>query len=191
MTNASSSPSGKKIALATSGALLVALIVLVTVVLPAEYQLDPLGTGKMLGLLNLSREGPMALTGEEATFQVDAIEFELASFESVEYKYRLEQGSSLLFDWRASGELVYDLHAEPDDAEEGYAESFAAGKADHERGTYVAQFAGIHGWFWENRGPRPVTLTLTTAGFYSGATEFRDGWETPRQPDTAQSLLSR
>jgi len=190
LTKPSASPSVKSIVLATSGALLVALIILITVVLPAEYQLDPLGTGKVLGLMSLSREGPVALTSEDAAFQVDAVTFELASFESVEYKYRLEQGASLLFDWRASGELVYDLHAEPDGADAGYAESFAAGKAEAGRGSYVAQFPGIHGWFWENPGPQPVTLTLTTAGFYSGATEFRAGWETARQPEEAASRMS-
>ena len=46
--------SAGKIAMATIVALLVAGVILVTTVLPAEYGIDPLGTGKALGLLDLA-----------------------------------------------------------------------------------------------------------------------------------------
>jgi len=191
VTVAESAPSAKRILLTTLSSLVVAAVILVAVVLPAEYNLDLLGTGEMLGVVGLSRDAPTAVTDQEATFRVDTASYELASFESVEYKYRLEQGASLVFDWQATGEVVFDLHAEPDGAEAGYAETFAKGRSLSQRGTYVAQFSGIHGWFWENRSPKPVTVTLVTSGFYSGATEFRDGFETPMQPSTAAESLAR
>ena len=46
-----------RLAVATGAALLVAGLVLVAVVLPAEYALDPLGTGAKLGLLDLGLTG--------------------------------------------------------------------------------------------------------------------------------------
>jgi len=46
--------SAGKIAMAAIVALLVAGVILVTAVLPAEYGIDPLGTGKALGLLDLA-----------------------------------------------------------------------------------------------------------------------------------------
>jgi hypothetical protein len=46
-------PSRKRILLATGAVLVVSAIVVVTAVLPAEYGLDPLGTGSALGLLDL------------------------------------------------------------------------------------------------------------------------------------------
>jgi len=187
---AEKSGSGKRILLSTLGALMVAVVILLTLVLPAEYGIDPLGTGDALGLLDLSRQAPVAVTAEPASYAMDVIRFDLAPFESVEYKYRLEAGASLLFSWQASGETVYDLHAEPDGAEPGFAESFAQGRAVSDHGAYVAQFPGIHGWFFENRLPAAVTLTLTTAGFYSAAIEFRDGFETHRQPPLANAVLS-
>lgn len=49
-----SSPSLAKIAIATLTALIIAAIVLVVAVLPAEYGIDPLGTGKALGLNDLA-----------------------------------------------------------------------------------------------------------------------------------------
>jgi hypothetical protein len=46
-------PSGASLLKATLLALVVAGIVLVTMVLPAEYGIDPLGTGRALGLDDL------------------------------------------------------------------------------------------------------------------------------------------
>jgi len=48
-------PSKKKIAAATGVALLIAAVLLVVAVLPAEYGIDPLGTGKALGLTDLAK----------------------------------------------------------------------------------------------------------------------------------------
>lgn len=90
----------------------------------------------------------------------------------VEYKYRLAERASLLFSWAATGEVIYDFHSEPDGAPEGYAQSFEKGRTAQSNGSYAAPFSGIHGWYWENPGAEDVTITLTTAGFYTEATEF-------------------
>ena len=46
---------------------------------------------------------------------------------------------------------------------------------DQASGTLTAPFSGIHGWYWENTTDQPVTVTLTTAGFYNLSHEFRSG----------------
>lgn len=160
---------------ATLLAMGVATIILVTVVLPAEYGIDPLGTGERLGLTDLSRAGPSAVSDEPAPYRTDRIRFELAPFESVEYKYRIEQDGGMVFSWSATGEVLFDLHAEPDGGEPGYAESFEQGRDRSRNGTYVAPFPGIHGWFWENRNLEPVELELVSSGFFEHGIEFRDG----------------
>jgi hypothetical protein len=67
-----------------------------------------------------------------------------------------------------------EFHAEPDGAPRGYAETYemADGKSEAS-GTLTAPFSGIHGWYWENKGTEPVTVTLTSAGYYNMAHEFR------------------
>jgi len=169
---------------ASVASLVVASVLLVTVVLPAEYDLDPLGTGAALGLTGLSRTGPSALSDQPSPFRQDRIRFELAPFESVEYKYRMGVGAAMVFAWQASGEVVFDFHAEPDGAEEGYAESFEQGRDRIRYGSYVAPFAGIHGWFWENRGAETVTVILDASGFVDGAIEFRDNDQSERLPSS-------
>jgi hypothetical protein len=167
-------PSVRKILLATAGAAVAAAIILITAVLPAEYGIDPLGTGRLLGLTDLAGASGGAITRQDAAYKTNRATFELGPYEFVEFKYRLEQGASMIYSWTATGEVIYDFHSEPDGAPEGYAESFDKARLPEAHGTYTAPFSGIHGWFWENPGSKRVTITLTTAGFYSAAQEFRD-----------------
>ncbi len=165
-------PSPKKIAAATALALVAATAVLLVAVLPAEYGLDPLGTGKSLGLLALAKVRPITPQPEE--YRLDSVELGVNPSEWVEYSYRLEDSGSMLFSWQATGPVHYNFHSQPDGSPPGYAESFDQQETDQAHGTYAAPFSGIHGWYWENRGATEITITLTTAGFYSRARESRD-----------------
>lgn len=172
-------PARKNILIASLVALGVAALLLLTVILPAEFGVDPLGTGRLTGLIALSN----AETPFEEQLEVhrsDYVEFELGPFESVEYKYLLDLDAPMVFSWLADGELYYDMHAEPAGLGEEYAESFEQGNADRRMGSYHAPFAGIHGWFWENRGSRTVLVRLFSAGFYQTSTVFRDGGDFER-----------
>jgi hypothetical protein len=157
-----------------------ALVLLVTVILPAEYAIDPLGTGRFLGLVGLGT-GEQQIAGvnevQDEHYRIDEFSFTLAPFESLEYKYRLAEHAGLVYAWEATHELVFDLHAEPDGAEPGYAESFEQGRGVSRAGVYNAPFSGIHGWFWENRSQQDVSVTLRASGFFPAATEFRSGAE--------------
>ena len=79
-----------------------------------------------------------------------------------------------LYSWKATGRVSYELHAEPDGAPRGYAQSYEKGQArDLASGTLTAAFPGIHGCYWENPGENEVRVTLRTAGFYNMSHEFR------------------
>ena len=64
--------SAKKLITATVVAVVVAVFLLVGVVLPAEYGVDLVGTGSILGLLGLAQERPIALEPDE--YLVDTVE---------------------------------------------------------------------------------------------------------------------
>lgn len=183
----------QRIAVAGGAALLVAGLVLVLFVLPAEFAVDPLGTGARLGLLDLGVTGQRVAALTEAAaaggagqatvvvpqtrvFQQETVDFAVAAGEGMEYKYRLDQGKSLLYSWKASSPVDVEFHAEPDGAPPGYAETYekATGRSEAS-GTLTAPFSGIHGWYWENRSSEAVTVTLTSAGYYNLAHEFRTG----------------
>ena len=172
MTRTNDTPSTRNIAWVTAAAFLVAVLVVVAVVLPAEYGIDPLGTGGAFGLLGLSRVQPIG--AEEDTYKIDIFELELAPSEWAESTYRIEEGSSMLFSWEATGAVSFNFHSSPDGAPAGYAESFDSREVDRADGSYTAPFTGTHGWYWENLGSDYVTIRFTSAGFYSEAHQARD-----------------
>lgn len=175
-SNTAKQPGSIKILLVTLGAAVVAGLILVTLVLPAELNRDPLGVGEALGIMGLSESTAKTVNKETAPYREDTVSFQLLPFEFVEYKYQMHQGGSLLYSWSTTDTVSFDFHGEPENGPKGFAESFSIGKSDHENGAFTAPFSGVHGWFWENRGTDSVTVKLTTAGFYTATLEFRDGF---------------
>jgi hypothetical protein len=183
-----------RIAVAAGAALLVAGLVLVMFVLPAEFAVDPLGTGARLGLMDLGITGQQVealenagaagagqatiIVAQERPFQHETVEFALAPREGMEYKYRLDKGESLLYTWTAGAPVNFEFHAEPDGGPAGYAQTYEMKQAQTQAsGTLTAPFSGIHGWYWENTTDQPITVTLTASGYFNIAHEFR-----PNQP---------
>ncbi len=189
MTDTPVAASRRRILQASAIAAAIALIVLLVAVLPAEYGIDPLGTGKALGLTALAStdEAEPAVsstleavragvnTAQQGTLAEDTFTVELRPFEGVEYKYRVEKGGSMTYAWTASSDVGFDFHGEPDGAAEGFSESYGKGEGRAAQGVFIAPTPGVHGWFWENTGSGRVTITLTTSGFYTASTEYRDG----------------
>jgi hypothetical protein len=168
--------------------------VLVVAVLPAEYGIDPLGTGRALGLSDLFAAGANVDPATPATitaptggpvypqfneYRVDTREFTIQPGTGMEFKYELDKGATMLYSWKASAFVDFDFHTEPEGKPSSESDSFEKGTAAQKRGGYTAPYNGIHGWYWENKTDRPVTVTLTAAGFFDEATLFLP--ETPPQ----------
>ena len=176
-------PSKAKLVWATLAALGAAGVVLVSAVLPAEYDIDPLGIGEVLGLRVLSNPGvgtiavrPDGITAHGSSYRTDHRTFEIAPGSFVEYKYRLEEGRSMVYSWSASYWVRSEMHSEADGAEEGTADFFEVEERTLARhGGYVAPFPGIHGWYWLNETDDTVTVTLDASGFFSTSVELPKG----------------
>jgi len=214
-------PSLGKLALATFLAAIVAAIVLVVAVLPAEYGIDPLGTGKALGLTELSQATAKPAAAADSTtpktdapavivpvlepaadggapkmkgtfiaqpsrYKIDSREMTLKPGEGMEIKYNMRKGGGLIYSWIATEPLQFEFHGEPNvkpagkagtDYYETYELDDKVGKTES-HGTFVAPSTGIHGWFWENKSGKEVTLKLATAGYYDWIFENRNDKET-------------
>jgi hypothetical protein len=182
-----------RILFAAGAALLGAGLILVMFVLPAEYGVDPLGTGARVGLLDLGVVGQQvealsnaaATTGagestivvpQDRAFKQETIEFKVAPREGMEYKYRLDKGEALLYSWKTTAPVNVEFHAEPDGAPRGYAQTYEkVDRTSEASGTLTAPFSGIHGWYWENTTDQEIAVTLTSAGYYNLSHEFRNG----------------
>jgi len=186
-------PSKAAIAKAATIALVVALFLLFAAVLPAEYGVDPLKTGKVLGLTGLAgsseanssgRAPAVAVsagvyTSQPRIYKVDSEDFQLRPNEGVEMKYHMQKGASMVYGWKADGKLAFEFHGEPDqkpnkDYYESYELDDKVGK-EESYGSFIAPSTGIHGWFWQNKGHTDVKFHLTTAGFYDSAKMMSEG----------------
>ncbi|MSR10183.1 MAG: hypothetical protein EXR84_00050 [Gammaproteobacteria bacterium] len=153
-------------------AFIVATILLVTVVLPIEFGVDPTGLGTRLGLTNMlaadfvpeivNRPVDSVLPSRE-----DTVEILLPARDGLEYKFFLNQYASLNYQWTSTGPVYFDLHGEPEVNANGYFESYAEAKLSEMRGTITTPFAGSHGWYFRNDTETDATVTLKTKGNYS------------------------
>ncbi|MBB6092836.1 hypothetical protein HNQ60_001714 [Povalibacter uvarum] len=170
---------GKTLLLSTLGAAAVAAIIVVGVILPAEYGIDPLRTGRLLGLdemaaakavaANLGASGPMH--EHERKFFTGRVEIAVKPREELEYKALLAAGEPMLYSWRVEGGPVYsEFHGEPTEGEwpEGFYQSYQIKESTPaEHGSFVAPFTGNHGWYWRNLSDQPVTIVLEASGYYT------------------------
>jgi hypothetical protein len=188
-------PSRKAIVKASLIALGVALVILFTAVLPAEYGIDPLKTGALLHLTDLAKTAAVKpeakaeaksasgarptpapagiYTAQSNSYKVDSEDLSLLPGEAVEIKYHMQKGAAMIYAWKATGNIAFEFHGEPDqkpskDYFESYELEDQAGR-DRSYGSFTAPTTGIHGWFWENKGKQQVDIHLTTAGFYDSA----------------------
>jgi hypothetical protein len=229
-------PSVRSLVIATVIALVAAGVILIAFVLPAEYGIDPLGTGRALGLTNLAsvtgEKTPAAAaapasptadtvrasinpvlvlspTGDAPSvkdafisqrnrFQFDSREITLEPAEGMEIKYNMKKGAGLVYSWTTSAPVFFEFHGEPDlkpagkegtDYYESYELDDKKGR-DQSHGTFVAPSTGIHGWFWENKSGKPVTLKLVSAGFFDWITQNRKNKHTAFKPIDVESLPS-
>lgn len=182
-------PTKSELLRATGIAVVVAIVILVTTILPAEYGLDPIGAGSSLGLSQLNvtsvdtkqpipdaQDMPLAgvaLTRASTNLRQDSLTVVVPAFEGVEVKADMQAGQSLAFDWRTDGDQLYtDMHGEPPNAGKNEFTSYWKEKQQSAgQGTLVAQFEGTHGWYWQNMSEEDVTVTVDVSGFYQNIYE--------------------
>lgn len=166
---------------ATALAAVVAVVLLIVAVLPAEYGYDPTGAGRLLGLHVLGQASaeenevqlPQADTTAGATvvqydapFKVQEMSITLQPNEGAEIKALMRAGESFVFGWTSSDPISFDMHGE----KVGGGDEFSSYWKDRDQtaahGRFVAPFDGTHGWWWKNRGAEPVTITVKVGGYF-------------------------
>ncbi|MDO9067096.1 MAG: hypothetical protein Q7W05_01410, partial [Deltaproteobacteria bacterium] len=60
----------------------------------------------------------------------------------------------------------FDMHGEPPNAGSDFTSYWKDKEQASAQGIFVAPFDGTHGWFWRNRGDKPVTVKVKVSGFY-------------------------
>ncbi len=168
-------PSTKSLLLSCVFSTLLAIVILVVAVLPAEFNIDPTGLGKALGLTVLSQSTtgsdvkPSAMSCSDKSEWKDTVIITVPANKGLEYKFSIAKDEKFEFIWNTldSTELYFDFHGEPKGDTSGYFKSYTVKTESQSSGSLVAPFTGVHGWYWENKTNQPVTIILKTRGNYS------------------------
>ncbi len=188
-------PSTVKLVKSTLLAAITAIALLVTVVLPAEYGIDPTGVGRILTLdkmgkikVSLAQEAtagvagggqPVAKTAIDAAtpepapavpaanMRTDEMQVILAPNEGTEIKVSLAKGKQVQYSWSTDGGRAnFDIHGDSKKLNIDY-HGYGKGSEQKSEGVIEAAFDGNHGWFWRNRTSDTFTVTLKTNGEYT------------------------
>lgn len=184
-------PSTRQLLISTAIAFAIAAVLLITVVLPAEFAIDPTGIGRALGLTQMGEikdtlaheaetdaaaaasakaaaELPLQYVSQSTPApgqRADEVAVTLKSGEAAEVKLEMSKDAKVDYEWVVQGGVVnFDTHA--DNSETDYHGYSTGEDVDMDAGEMVAAFDGRHGWYWRNRGQAEVTVTLKTNGSY-------------------------
>ncbi len=189
------------------GALVALAAGVVMFVLPAETGWDPTGVGAATGLIKIANpdnpeleRGLARMERQEVLLLSDTApaaepgasdewEYELAPYDSIEFKYTIPEGARVAFRWEGSAPLNYDMHSHPFQGGTELTESFSVSEAQVMQGVYIAPFTGIHGWFWQNRSTDTVTLRLEASGGMTTSTLFTSGGEFERPLEGVENAV--
>jgi hypothetical protein len=149
-----------------------ACVLLVLFVLPAEYGIDPTGIGGKIGLTQMAHAG--GNTGNQSLEIVstptgdwrDEVSVTIDGYGQLELKLSMQQGETATYEWETTGgTLDSDMHG--DGASDKFISYREAKSEKQNHGNLTAGFDGTHGWYWQNKGRKKVTVTLRTRGTYS------------------------
>ena len=190
-------PTTNRLLKSTGLAVVVAAGLLVTVVLPAEYGLDPTRVGSVLGLTEMGRIKQSLAAEAEAEEALAAAPAEVIAAASVTTPTDAAKAGEVQTATGRSDTTVITLA--PDQGAEiklvmskggvaRYQWASSGGKVNFDThgdgkgikyhpygkgseaevsGDLTAAFDGSHGWFWRNRTGETVTITLKTEGAYA------------------------
>jgi hypothetical protein len=157
--------------------------------MPAEFNVDPLGIGKLTGIGRLwappeieidtsTASGPLA-RDFDASPRTDVIEIPLTDFlggakgSELEYKVAMKPGATLIYEWEAVGaanadDIGFDFHGhtKPEPGKEMTVATYKQGRGLSQKGALTAPFDGIQGWQFSNFGDAPVVIRVKLTGFY-------------------------
>jgi hypothetical protein len=181
-------PSARAMVAITAGAFVVASLIVFGAILPAEFNWDPFGFGRMTGLNRLWAPHEVAFDASAAGvplareypngFRADLVEIPLRAGgdstrgDELEYKVRMTKDATFIYEWSVSDipnpeEFYFDFHGHTvTAAKEMTVATYKQATGTSANGALTAPFEGVHGWFFQNQSEKPVVVRVKISGFY-------------------------
>ena len=189
-------PTTSQLVKSTIIAFVAAVAVLVIIVMPAEYGIDPTGIGRSIGLTEMGEIKKQLSEEAEADRELEKLKSDQSSlwynflgvFINTAFAQDAENwGDSVTFTLKPGDSAEWKLIMKQDMTVEykmiveggrvnfdlhghgsGRSTSYKKGRGSKgSEGKISAKFAGEHGWFWRNRDKVNVTVTIKVRGDYS------------------------
>jgi hypothetical protein len=180
----------KTLALITGGGLVLGTLIVVGAIMPAEFNVDPLGLGKLTGIGRLwapdekTWEPGAGMNPQHSSaqpMQRAVVEIPLGAADwpeaAVEYKFAMKTGEGLVYRWHAFNEdgspatapVEFDFHGHTlaQDGKEMTVANYRKDRAVADTGMLMAPFEGIHGWYFKNHAPDPIRIRIEARGFFT------------------------
>ena len=180
--------SGRTLAAITGGGLLGGALIVLGAIMPAEFNSDPTGLGKLTGIARLWAPETKGFSGaSELGYSSQTpktsliVDIPLGATEwkeaAIEYKVAMLPGQSIFYKWEARNldgtpvtvPVEVDQHGH-DISPEGGAETVVEYRKDRllsDQGSMTAPLAGIFGWYFRNHASDPIMIRLEIEGFYT------------------------
>ena len=172
----------------TAGAFVIASLIVFGAILPAEFNSDPLGLGRLTGLdrlwaprqvaFDVSASSVPIAREYPAGFRSDTIEIPLGPDDGrrggndLEYKVRMLKDATFIFEWNVADipnpeEFYTEFHGHTTaPGAEMTVAFYRKATGTSANGSLTAPFDGIHGWYFQNQSIKPVVVRVKIAGFY-------------------------
>ena len=189
-------PTTSQLVKSTIIAFVAAVAVLVIIVMPAEYGIDPTGIGRSIGLTEMGEIKKQLSEEAEADRELEKLKSDQSSlwynflgvFINTAFAQDAENwGDSVTFTLKPGDSAKWKLIMKKDMKVEykmiveggrvnfdlhghgsGRSTSYKKGRGSKgSEGKISAKFDGEHGWFWRNRDKVNVTVTIKVRGDYS------------------------
>lgn len=184
MNPTNSAPSGRQLGYQVLAAAILGTALTLTVILPAEYGVDPTGFGHLTGLSRMAAPPevivetkvtapPDIAKVEPLPFRQDVITVPIGAFGrslgATEYKVTLAEGQTMVYSWKTSTPIIFEFHGHttPTDGSPAEVMDYIKGSAVQGSGALTAPLTGIHGWYFANPTFEEITVQLTMAGYYT------------------------
>ena len=195
-------PSSSQLVKSTIIAAVTAIVLLITVILPAEYAIDPTGAGRLLGLTQMGEiKKELHDEAEQDALKHSKSDQSFNLFERVfglvissahaeptkewkdEATFTLKPGETheLKLTMKKGNMAEYKMSVEGGrvnfdlhaHGKGGLSTTYEKGRGSKgSEGGIIAKFDGDHGWFWRNRDKTTVNVKLQVRGTYSA---FKEG----------------
>lgn len=109
----------------------------------------------------------------QAPYTTGSYDIPISAQEALEFSLNIVEGDSIVYQWNVemidSSELETEFHGHTEriDDKPGTVMFYKIHQDKIGKGSLVAPFSGLHGWYFNNKSDEDIVIHLSVSGFYA------------------------